>query len=1004
MKKNVALFLAVLLLITVLPAFSAQASESYYRYVIADGEVTITGYRAQFDEMSIPAVIEDLPVTGIADYAFSEAANVKKFILPEGIKRIGEYAFSECSRLTEVQMGAAVELIGENAFYECSLLERIVIDDENAFYADDDGVLYDKEGKTLILYPKGNSRTSYKLLDSTETIPAEAFYEAYALVSVEIGAKVSKIGELAFNSCPMLEQISVSEENTSYKSVGGCLLSKDGKVFYQYPIGNTRTGFTIPDGVETIMDEAFCSAWALEDIVIPNSVVDIRGGAFSATSWLDNQPEGTVYAGLVAYGKKESYASIDVDENGALLLREGTRGIAENAFSECDSIKIVEIPDSVEVIGANAFSRCQTETASIGSGVRQIGAAIFRGNQNLKAITVSEDNEYYKSVNGNIYTKDGKVLVQYAYNDFSGYTVPDGVETIAEGAFASLLLVSVSLPDSVTLIEHGAFNDNEYLSSVDLGNGVKTIEDSAFSVCPRLSKISIPDSVEHIGESAFSSCNLTYIKIGSGVKTIEDWAFSDSNTIAVFMGEPPTDFGRNVFGSNSLVCYQAEHKALWAPNNETEWNGFDLVSYVAEIDFTYELNTDGAVVTGYRGIDRDIKVPSTIYGSPVISIGEQAFAYNFEIDSVELPSGLKRIGMAAFMNSSLQSINLPDTVIEIGAEAFANTKLKTVTIPKSVQTIGGMPFGLCLELTEIEVDPENTAYKDDEGVLYTADEALLMQYPPAKASTEYRVLDGTKTIGDDAFADSSRLENITLPDGLTAIKSRAFRGCTRLTEITIPEGVDEMGMMAFYNCYELKSVTFEGAPPTETEGWGLFDMMIDAEGGERPLDVTLYYYPEYASAWAPNGETEWFGYPIAEIALPCFTFTDADGSAEVQYIEVDEENLCIVNLPPRTTAEELEAKLGAEAGELTGTLKTGDKVTMDGKEYVVVIMGDLNSDGDADSSDASQLLRAVVQLETLTSLQALAANTGNNESYSASDAAAILRFVVRLEATVGRTN
>ena len=153
----------------------------------------------------------------------------------------------------------------------------------------------------------------------------------------------------------------------------------------------------------------------------------------------------------------------------SIVISNTVTHINSDAFSYCKNLESIVIPESVTYIGCDAFSCCEKlESIVIPKSVTKIGVGAFSYCESLESITVDIQNPQYQSIDGNLYTKDGKTLVMYATGKKDeSFIVPDGVTNIDAGVFYGVKsLKSIVIPESVTYINGSAFYGCENLESI----------------------------------------------------------------------------------------------------------------------------------------------------------------------------------------------------------------------------------------------------------------------------------------------------------------------------------------------------------------------------------------------------------------------------------------------------------------------------------------------------------------------------------------------------------
>lgn len=224
-----------------------------------------------------------------------------------------------------------------------------------------------------------------------------AFHDCDKIRQISLPSTVTSVGKGAFSCCVMLNSINVSEHNISYKSVAGCLLSKNGETFIQYPVGRTITSYNMPSTVKAVEPYAFSNCQNLVSVSLSKELTSIGEEAFYNCNMLKeiNIPGGVTKIGSKALADCDRLESINVEKrnpiyktvDGSLYNNSCTEliqyavgksdtgfsmmvsvtAIHPYAFSGASKLENIYIPSRVATVGKNAFMGCRSLTIFTGA-------------------------------------------------------------------------------------------------------------------------------------------------------------------------------------------------------------------------------------------------------------------------------------------------------------------------------------------------------------------------------------------------------------------------------------------------------------------------------------------------------------------------------------------------------------------------------------------------------------------------------------------------------------
>ena len=286
-------------------------------------------------------------VTTIDYCAFYECSSLKSIVLSESLTYIGVQAFYNCINLTSITLPESLTYIGHSAFFGCKLssvkiprsltsidgisfwgdfFTTVEVDDNNPNFSAADGILYNKDKTTLVLYPSGKKDSAFVVPRSVTTIGAYAFCDHSNLTSITLPKSLTEIGERAFNSCYNLKEITFPE---SLKTIGYAAFEMCG-----------FSTITIPASVETIGSWAFTKCPNLKTIIFEGPVKSMGSVIFVDWGFVPRKYDLVVKCPPFTV---PAYFSSDFDlDKSTLTVPAGTKSLFESTPVWQDFKNIIE--------------------------------------------------------------------------------------------------------------------------------------------------------------------------------------------------------------------------------------------------------------------------------------------------------------------------------------------------------------------------------------------------------------------------------------------------------------------------------------------------------------------------------------------------------------------------------------------------------------------------------------------------------------------------------------
>lgn len=408
------------------------------------------GFHAQLDKIVLPKNIECFAYESVTEesflreivlpqtmkylYGINNCERLEHIEIPESVDCIGRYALSGCPKLREVYIPKNVKEIHGGLLAGDKLIKEISVSEENKHFVSIDGVVYTRDLKTLVAYPCGSGRKVYKVPEGTEELGMGAFMES-DIEEIILPESLTSIGDSCFYFCENLRQLIMPDSVTKlgYRALAYC---------------QRLEHLHLSTSLEEIESQTFNGCVSLKRLDVPGSVKTIDA---SAIVW-----------------NEEGFEEI--------ILHEGVEGIT----TEYGKKRFMHVKQSV------------LRKIYIPSTVKNLMTGIFFNCTDLESLVIAENNHYFKTVDGAIYTKDGKELVSVPDWNRENFSIAEGTEIIGEGCFWRFdMLEKIHIPSTLRIVESRAFDN-----------------------CSSLKEVCLPESLEEIGTRTFDDCDsLTTIRI-----------------------------------------------------------------------------------------------------------------------------------------------------------------------------------------------------------------------------------------------------------------------------------------------------------------------------------------------------------------------------------------------------------------------------------------------------------------------------------------------------------
>ncbi|MCI8309208.1 MAG: leucine-rich repeat domain-containing protein [Clostridia bacterium] len=333
--------------------------------------------------------------------------------------------------------------------------------------------------------------------EGIKEIGDNVFQNCVNLKKITFPKSLEKIGKSSF-SYVNIDNLQISSENINFINQNGILLGENKKIIVLVTTSAIQNGnFTIPETVEKLEEGVLIAFSQIKRVIVPESVKEINAVFFPSgiEEILIDESNNyfiSINGQVCSKDKKILYMCYKNEET--ITIEEGISTIpAYIGGNNLNNVKVLNLPNSLEMIGAGAFNVFNSLTyLKLGKNVNNIDSFAFAYNDSLQNIEIDNENLVYMSENGAIYSKDKTKLVLVCNVNTESFEILYGVVEIeARAFFRKTKLKEVLLPETITIIKEEAFRECDILERLEIPSSVSVIKENAFIACKNLREILI---------------------------------------------------------------------------------------------------------------------------------------------------------------------------------------------------------------------------------------------------------------------------------------------------------------------------------------------------------------------------------------------------------------------------------------------------------------------------------------------------------------------------------